>query len=231
MDDSAGVGTYHPADDFTITTLEALKVFSDPLRQQIIEALLDSPRTVKQIASELELVPTKLYYHINLLEEHGFIRVIDTRIVSGIIEKRYGVSARTFTIDRTLLSPGQKTGDQALDAALASTIERSRAEIRKSIQQGIIDTSQDAPLHRKLIIGRGRSRLSKQQAEEFFNRLRALMNEFEIEMRDDEHADAQAYAFMFAFYPLSRPAATGDTPPPLDDEQDESALSTKRPHD
>ena len=35
-----------------INTLEALKVFADPLRQQIMESLQDSPKTVKQIAAE-----------------------------------------------------------------------------------------------------------------------------------------------------------------------------------
>src|SRR3954467_12474429 len=100
----------HPPQLHTITTLDALKVFSDPLRQQIIEALLDDAKTVKQVAVELDLAPTKLYYHVNLLEEHGLIQVTETRIVSGIIEKHYRAAAREFAIERSLLTPGQNTG-------------------------------------------------------------------------------------------------------------------------
>ena len=35
--------------------------------------------------------PNRLYYHVNLLEEHGLIRVTDTRLVSGIVERTYGL--------------------------------------------------------------------------------------------------------------------------------------------
>src|SRR5215211_5670272 len=103
-----------PAPLHTITSLEALKVFSDPLRQQIIEALLDGAKTVKQVASELELAPTKLYYHVNLLEEHGLIQVTETRIVSGIIEKHYVAAAKEYAIERSLMTPGQSMNADGL---------------------------------------------------------------------------------------------------------------------
>jgi DNA-binding transcriptional ArsR family regulator len=209
MTNNVGSEGFQPADELTIKSLETLKVFSDPLRQQIIEALAERPKTVKQIASELELVPTKLYYHINLLEEHGIIVVVETRIVSGIIEKHYITAARNFYIERTLLSPGQNTGDQGLDAALASIVERTRGEIRKSIQQGIIDTTESAPVHRKLMAGRGRTRLNKAQAEAFYARLRALMEEFE-DLRDEGEGDHQGYSLIFAIYPTSKASLLGD---------------------
>src|SRR5215208_994364 len=116
-----------PASVHTITSLEALKVFSDPLRQQIIEALLDGAKTVKQVAAELDLAPTKLYYHVNLLEEHGLIQVTETRIVSGIIEKHYMASAREYLIERSLLTPGQNTGGEGLEIAFDAMIEPIRS--------------------------------------------------------------------------------------------------------
>ena len=51
---------YEPVPELMITTLETLKVFSDPLRQKIIETLMDSAKTVKQIAGELALAPSRL---------------------------------------------------------------------------------------------------------------------------------------------------------------------------
>src|ERR1700690_41540 len=133
-----------PAPLHTITTLEALKVFSDPLRQQIIEALLDGAKTVKQIAAELDLAPTKLYYHVNLLDEHGLIQVTETRIASGIIEKHYRAAAREYPIERWLLTPGQNTGGEALEIALDAMIEPIRTDLHKSLKQGLIDTSENA---------------------------------------------------------------------------------------
>jgi DNA-binding transcriptional ArsR family regulator len=206
MDDAAATGAYQPDDNFTISALDTLKVFSDPLRQQIIDALLDGAKTVKQIASELDSIPTKLYYHINLLEEHGLIRVVDTRVVSGIIEKRYGTAARNFSISRTLLTPGLHESDenQGLDAALTAIMEHTRGEIEKHVQGGVIDTSAHAPVHRKLLMMRGRGRLSQAQAEAFYGRLEALIREFEDGHHDSAEHQPENYALVFAIYPTTK---------------------------
>lgn len=201
-------GEIHPEDTFTITSLETLKVFSDPLRQQIIEALMDGAKTVKQIASLLDVIPTKLYYHINLMEEHGLITVTDTRIVSGIIEKHYGLSARNFNIRHTLLTPGGKdSANPGFDAIMDATINRAQNEIRRAVQSGAINTAPDAPTHRKVSVGRGRSYLTPAQAEEFYARMNALVEEFEAQSAPpDSHGEAALYVLSYAIYPLSNPA-------------------------
>src|SRR5215204_4411779 len=88
-----------PAPEFVVSDLETLKVVSDPLRIQLLELLVRGPRTVKQLASEMGTTSTKLYYHMSLLEERGIVRVISTRVVSGIIEKQYAITAYSFRPD------------------------------------------------------------------------------------------------------------------------------------
>lgn len=193
-----------PAEQFFITTLETLKVFSDPLRQQILEALLDGAKTVKQIASELNLLPTKLYYHINLLEEHGLIRVTDTRIVSGIIEKQYRSSARSFEIRRSLLRPGIDNGedaDERLDAALDAILNPIRNAIHVSVERGLIDTGDEALAQRKLYLRRGVARLSSVQAAAFYERLDALLREFEAAADETETGEGDAYRLLIGIFP------------------------------
>ena len=190
-----------PAPLHTITTLDALKVFSDPLRQQIIETLLDGQKTVKQIAAELDLAPTKLYYHINLLEQHELIRVTETRIVSGIIEKHYTAAARRYHIQRALLTPGQSTGDEALGVFLDAMIEPIRSDVDRSLKQGLIDMSEDAPEQRRFRMWRAMSRLSEEQAAAFYKRLDALVEEFSAK-RDDSDSD-QHYAMLIGIYPAA----------------------------
>ena len=78
----------------TITDLETLKVISDPLRLNIIQVIKDinisgALCSVKQVSERLDIPPAKLYYHVKLLEKHGFLEVTETRIVSGIVEKLY----------------------------------------------------------------------------------------------------------------------------------------------
>lgn len=67
--------------------------------------MMEQVCTVKQIAAKLNIPPTKLYYHFKQLEEHGLIRVVDTRLVSGIVEKLYQARAYSYRVDKGLLSP------------------------------------------------------------------------------------------------------------------------------
>ena len=92
MVEENAVQTVKIADAMKITDLESLKVLADPLRLSILEYLM-KPSTVKRIAEKLGKPPTKLYYHFNLLEQHGLIQLVDTRVVSGIIEKHYQATA------------------------------------------------------------------------------------------------------------------------------------------
>lgn len=199
----APTGAFQPAAELVITSLETLKVFSDPLRQQIIEALLGSPRTAKQLAVELDLAQTKLYYHINLLEEHNLIAVSGTRVVSGIIEKQYAAAAESFRIDQALLTPGQSSGDQGLDAALATILDRTIADIRVSLRHGAISTDQSLPRQRRMLLMRAISRLTDAQAAEFYDRLEALLDEFDrVDLEPPPAgADTRAYGLTIAVYP------------------------------
>lgn len=206
---------YEPVPELMITTLETLKVFSDPLRQKIIETLMDSAKTVKQIAGELALAPTKLYYHVNLLDEHGLIRVTETRVISGIIEKQYRASARNFAIQRTLLSPGSSGRSEGLRTALDALIAPMRDEIERGVASGVIDTSDDAPNARKLRVWRAMSRMTPDQAEAFYARLETLIEEFDS--RKHERKDGSAppsgpsYSLLIALYPTSGAEPSSDT--------------------
>jgi DNA-binding transcriptional ArsR family regulator len=187
-----------------IETLEALKVFSDPLRQRILETLYEGTKTVKHIAADLEIAPTKLYYHINLMEEHGLIRVTDTRIVSGIIEKQYAAAAETYRIKRSLLAPGQDEADDGLDTAIDAFIDPMRADLRKSIASGLVDLNQDPDENRRMRITRSIWRMMPERADEFYERLGALLHEFVCDDEEVEaNPDASNYGLVLFFYPTT----------------------------
>ena len=173
--------THEPADLMTVDDLDTLKVLADPLRLRIRE-LMREPTTVKQVASELEIPPTKLYYHINLLEKHGLIRVVSTQIVSGIIEKHYQISAKMVRVAKHLLSPSEGT-DEGL-TAMAGLFDVTRDEMQEATRKGWVDVSDDAPVHRSINITRDHFLLTDEQAAAFHERLRALFKEFG-EMNDN----------------------------------------------
>src|SRR5690242_5492835 len=103
--------TCEPVESIVVTNLETLKVVSDGLRSRIVDLLRAEPQTVKQLAATLNLPPKKLYYHINLLEQHELIRVIGTRIVSGIIEKTYRATAYLFLFEREVFASSPEDGN------------------------------------------------------------------------------------------------------------------------
>jgi DNA-binding transcriptional ArsR family regulator len=198
--------------EFVITSLETLKVFSDPLRQQIIETLLDGPRTVKQIAAELNIPPNKLYYHVNLLEAHSLIQVTDTRIVSGIIEKQYRASARHFAIERALLSPGGAPG--GLSAALDALLLPLREDILRGVASGLIQVGDDANMARRFRIWRALGRMTEAEATAFYARLEALIEEFEATRpgwRGEAARSGQNYALLIGIAPVAGGGASPET--------------------
>ncbi|MGB7093974.1 MAG: winged helix-turn-helix domain-containing protein, partial [Anaerolineales bacterium] len=65
---------FKPAPVMMVKDLETLKILADPLRNQILEILAPEKLTINQMAEKLGLAPSKLYYHINLLEKYGLIQ-------------------------------------------------------------------------------------------------------------------------------------------------------------
>jgi DNA-binding transcriptional ArsR family regulator len=195
---------FNPAKEMVIEDLETLRVLADPLRLSIIE-LLGKPGTVKRIAEKLNKPPTKLYYHFNLLEKHELITLVDTRIVSGIIEKHYQASARGYRLKRGLLSPGSEEPGQELDLTLSSMFEDTRNDIAESIRDGVLNLSEDASDHQRLMFSGGNLMLSDDQAVDFIKRLGMLMQEFQ-EKSEANEADTAAHLhkLFFIYYPSSR---------------------------
>jgi AcrR family transcriptional regulator len=198
-------GEFQPAEQLTISTLEQLKVFADPLRQQIVETMCDASKTVKQVAAELGLAPTKLYYHFNLLEENGFLVVTDTRIVSGIIEKQYRTAAQGFRVSRSLLNPALNDG-HGLETLLDTMLGASQAEIIRNVQDGVIKVSEEAESevpHLRMRLWRMLSTMTPDQAVEFYGRLEALIKEFgEYSDSETSAEDEQAYRLLTVIYPV-----------------------------
>jgi DNA-binding transcriptional ArsR family regulator len=191
---------FEPADRIVIKDLEALKALSDPMRVQILEIMLQGARTVKQVARELHTTPTKLYYHVNLLEQHGLIKVTSTRVVSGIIEKQYQLAAYSIDIDRSLISPSGPRMDEDVDRLLSTVMDAVRRDIGRSVKAGLIDMGkQRGNGERTFMLLRTLNRIPEAKAKEFVSRFEALLKEFDS-VNADEPED-KVYGMMLAFYP------------------------------
>jgi len=118
-----------------ITDLDTLRLLADPLRLSILGAfppMARRPMSVKEIAEKIDEGQTKLYRHVKKLEEAGLIRVVETRVVSGIIEKRYLPAQKRMMIEGSMLAQGPEPDDftDTLVAMMDSARDRVRAGIR-----------------------------------------------------------------------------------------------------
>ncbi len=192
------------ADAMTINDLDTLKVVADPLRLSILEYLM-KPGTVKRIAQKLDRPPTKLYYHFNQLEKHGLIQLVDTRVVSGIIEKHYQAAARAYVVARDLLIPGSAVGDEGLAITLSSVLTDTRNDVLDSINGGVISTDADAPKRARVTLGQKRLQLAPDQAEALLSDLQAVMSKYGALSKANEAAGlGQLFKALLVVHPTSR---------------------------
>ncbi len=188
-----------------IQDLETLRVIADPLRAQIFELLVKENLTVKQVAEKLGLAAGKLYYHINLLEKHGLIRVAETRQVSNMIEKTYRATAAEMDVDPSLLNFTTDHGKENIQALLTSILDSTKEDLLRSVQARAYSLEQGAvPISQKATLKRVISRVPVSRAEEFSERIHALLKDFDESDRSTAAGGVQLqpYALTVAFYPL-----------------------------
>lgn len=169
-----------PDRELTIHSIQTLKVYFDPLRSRIMQELAHSPRTVHQIAEVLGVPFTRLYYHVKLMEKHNLIRVVDVvQLVGAIEEKYYQVTARQYTIDRSLLTFDTDGQDDSLERMLDGVFGASHRDIRRSVQAGRIDLSVVPPHPKALLARKFLFRLTDEQATLFQRDLAALLLKYQ----------------------------------------------------
>jgi len=202
------VEPFQPAAERVISDVETLKAISDPVRLRILETMVtaaDEAWTVKRLAKALGTNTTKLYHHINILEERDLIRVAGTRVVSGIIETSYRISAMSIRLDRSLLSGTGADVRSSVHGVLAVVFDSVRDEIERGLSSGVIKSSDD-PLSELMI--RGLTMVQPDRAVELRRRLRELLAEFDTDDPSDVEPGAVAFGYLVALYPFPTPTTT-----------------------
>lgn len=197
------------AEEFVVDDLDVLKAIAHNTRLDILQSL-KHPKTVKEIAQQLNIAATKLYYHVNLMEKHGLIQVVETNIVSGIIEKKYQVTARNYRLQDGLLTEGADHSEE-IDMVLGAIFNTTRTEIQRSIkakQMGM--TNED----KRGLLWHSGLQLTSAQFAGFYEQFEQLLKEIEAQSKqnkaDDQTVGANHYGITIAFYPNYRPEEEED---------------------
>lgn len=167
------------AEEFIIEDLETLKILTDPLRVRILRSLGHKARSVKETAERLDMPQAKLYYHINLMEKHGLIQVVDTRVVSGIIEKLYAVTARMYRPGAGLLTAvdpapvAEETKNMA--TMVTGIMEAAREDLQNSLRKGTATFRQTSQPSQQFEIAYQTLHLTDEEILAFQEEFRALL--------------------------------------------------------
>lgn len=192
--------TFEIQDSYTITDVETLKTIAHPQRIDIVR-LLDEPKTVKQVADALDADPTKLYYHVRLLEKAGIIRVVATNVVSGIIEKQYQAIAHSFQMAEELTSAENFTPDD-LEQVVSSVLDTTRTTMRRALRDGLINLEEKSP-HRAIMAGYGLS-LTTEQVLEFEQQMQALLDQVSQWSTENQGEGSAEFWLSVAFFPTAK---------------------------
>ena len=99
---------------------------ADSQRHRILSELIAEPLTAASVSKRLRIPRTRVYYHLELLERHGFIAVCGYRDVRNA-ERLYRATASSFRVDRRLLG----TAAAALNDARAALLDAAAEDVRR----------------------------------------------------------------------------------------------------
>lgn len=182
-------------DTLVIESVEQLKIFAAPLRQQLLQAFCCNPSTVKLVAEQLGEKPTRLYHHIELLEQNGFLEVVDTKQVRGTVEKTYQTVARKIIVDHAIVgSLEDGEADPEIKNVVMNTIQACLVDAR--------DNFDDRVKTPTVILAQAKMQLSAAQLKYFEDKLDGLLAE--VETLESSEEETEMYSFTATVFPIKR---------------------------
>ena len=189
-----GVG--EPEEVYELQDLDLLTHVTHPVRGAVLRRLRE-PRTVAEVADAMAVPVTRLYHHVNKLEQAGLIRVIATRQVAAVTERQYQASGRSFRIARSLF---ETSDDRELSLALSSLFDVAKLGFQRTVESGRYHDDPHIDEHSFLSLGD--LALSPGRRHELVKRLAALVEEFRSDLELDDPA-AEHVALFISTYPES----------------------------
>ena len=197
MSSKSTLPDYELVDEIVITGPEQLRAIADPLRDTILDLLLERAATVTELAAAVKRPKSTVAHHVNVLVAAGMLRVVRTRRVRAIEERFYGRTARLFYVG-VVNRPGEDPTTvhaNALSVAATESGPAHEADRLRSILR--------------------HARIPRKDAPEFWERVKVLASEFAQVPRTGD----TVYGFAAGLYPTDYPTL----PDPSDESTDRPA--------
>jgi DNA-binding transcriptional ArsR family regulator len=125
-------GLAEPVDRVELDDLDLLADLTHPVRSRIVRRLKE-PHSVAELAAMLDVPVTRLYHHVNRLENSGIIRVVATRRVGAATERRYRSTGKSYGIDSSLL---ESIDDDELSHAFGALFDIAKLGLQRWVESG-----------------------------------------------------------------------------------------------
>ena len=196
-----------PDEPAILNTVERLKALADPIRIRFMLELTEGPRTVKEVAEALGVPPTRLYYHLRILEQNGLLEVANRRIVSGIEERSYRITGDPHNMN---VAPTLTASQLYESGALRALFDVVRSEIEVAVETEP-DLSMEDPLTSPILaMAITEFVLSREELAELVEAFGEFLGQYADRPRDPSR---DRYHFFYAMYPLPK-----SPEPPREDE-------------
>jgi DNA-binding transcriptional ArsR family regulator len=167
-------------EELTLDDPRAVKALFDPLRFRLF-GLLREPRSVRELAHEVDLPADRLYYHLHRLVERGLVHEVEIRTTGRHLERVYERTAERITF----------TGD--VDLAGESPLRGIVQEVERALVSAAEDDPASVSYHVLSLV--------PERARELEERLRGLFAEFDD--RAPQAAGARPFAALGVLAPLA----------------------------
>lgn len=165
-----------------LTTAAQVRALGNPLRTTLLGLLHERAATVTELATAVGRPKSTVAHHVKVLTDAGLLRVVRTRRVRAIEERFYGRTARMFYVSAER-GDGEELPADFNDFEVAA--QESAAAFREGRLWGFLR----------------HARLPEERAEEFWERMAALVREFDELPRDGD----TVYGFAVGIYPTDHP--------------------------
>jgi DNA-binding transcriptional ArsR family regulator len=183
---------------FEIEDVRVLEVLNNPVRLRILHQLIE-PSTARDVARRLDVPVTRLYYHLNLLQDVGVIEVVETRKSGAMLQRVYRTVATDFAPMRGLL---ERTEDKErmVKAAIGLVLDGARLDAIAALLERF-ETEDHPGKEPDGAAGRSVVRMTRGSA----SRIVEMIDEIVEEMLEHEDRAGEEYAFSFVFFPMVGP--------------------------